>query len=237
VPTRWRMALVGAIVGLLITTKLSALPFAVVLIVLAFRPRDWLKRVQLITIGSVACIAVCGWYLIQNTVRYGNPLALGASQRYLAEVGGIGTGFGIIPYKVSDPLKYIVIDVPGKLLYVFWYGSGWEETFRWPWPAGLFFWLALALVLVGLIGRHVSPAALLVLGGLTVAGFLSVWIVAFQTATYDPRLALGGVPALACLAALGLERWKLALRFLFPLFLLGGTIFAIQNNVLDVHWS
>jgi hypothetical protein len=101
----------------------------------------------------------------------------------------------------------------------------------------LLFWLALAIALIGLIGRHVSPRALLVLGVLAVAGFLSVWIVAFQTASYDPRLALGGVPALACLAALGLERWKLAVRFLFPLLLLGGTMFAVQTNVLEVHWS
>ena len=90
-PTRWRMAFVGAVVGLLITTKRSALPFTVILIVLAFRRREWLKRVQLIAIGSVACIAVCGWYLIQNTLRYGSPLALGASERYLGEVGGLGT--------------------------------------------------------------------------------------------------------------------------------------------------
>ncbi len=104
---------------------------------------------------------------------------------------------------------------------------------------GLLFWLALAVALIGLIGRHVSQRALLVFWGgvVAVAGFLSVWIVAFQTASYDPRLALGGVPALACLAALGLERWKLAVRFLFPLFLLGGTIFAIQTNVLALHWS
>ena len=134
-------------------------------------------------------------------------------------------------------MKYIVVDVPDTFLHTFWYGSGWQEFFRWPWPVGLLFWLALAGTLVGLIGRHVSPKALLVLAVLTVAGFLSVWIVAFQTKTYDPRLAFGGVPALACLAVLGLERWKLPVRFIFPLLLLGGTIYAIQTNVLGVHWS
>ena len=133
--------------------------------------------------------------------------------------------------------KYILIDVPAKFLHVFWYGSGWGEIYGWPWPVGLLFWIVLALALVGLIGRHVSPRLLVGLGVLTVTGFLSVWIVAFQTATYDPRLALGGVPALACLAALGLERWKLGVRFLFPLLGLGGTLFAIQTNVLAVHWS
>jgi hypothetical protein len=138
---------------------------------------------------------------------------------------------------VTDPAKYILIDVPATFLHIFWYGSDWGEIFRWPWPVGLLFWLVLACALLGLIGRHISPGILLVLGTLTVTGFVSVWIVAFQTATYDPRLAFAGVPALACLAALGLERWRLAVRFLFPLLLLGGTIFAIQTNVLAVHWS
>jgi hypothetical protein len=235
-PTRWRMAWVGAVVGLLITTKLSTLPFVVVLIALAFRQPRWLERVQLMAIGAATCLALCGWYLIQNTVRYGDPLALTVSRRYLQKVGGVGTIFGM-PYRVVDPLRYVAIDIPRTFLKIFWYGSGWEEHFRWPWPIGLLFWLALAVALIGLVGRHVSSGTLLVLAVLTVAGFLSVWIVAFQTNTYDPRLAFGGVPALSCLAALGLERWRLSIRFLFPLLLLGGSVFAIRTNVLAVHWS
>lgn len=66
-PTRWRMALVGAVIGLLITTKLSALPFAVIFVVLALRRREWLKSAQLLAIGFVTTLMVCGWYLIQNT--------------------------------------------------------------------------------------------------------------------------------------------------------------------------
>jgi hypothetical protein len=232
-PTRRRMALVGAVIGLLIATKLSALPFAAILIVLAVRRRELLKSTQLLAIGCFTALVACGWYLIQNTYRYGSPLAFSASERYLAEVGGLGT-FGT--YKVTDPTKYILIDVPGRFLDVFWYGSGWGEIFRWPWPVGLLLWLVLACALLGLIGRRISPKLFVVLGTLTVTGLMSVWIVAFQTATYDPRLALGGVPALACLAALGLERWRLAVRCLLPLLLLGGSIFAIQTNVLAVHW-
>lgn len=234
-PTRWRMALVGAVVGLLIVTKLSALPFAIVLVPVAFGRRKWLERVQLIAVGCVTSLAVCGWYLIQNTYRYGSPLASSASERYLAKVGGLGT-LGS-PYKVTDPIRFIVVNVPDRFLHVFWYGSGWSATFRWPWPVGLALWLILALSLIGLIGRHISRGKLAVLGVLAVTGFLSVWVVAFNTATYDPRLALGAAPALACLAALGFERWKVGVRSLFPLLLFGGTIFAIQTNVLAVHWS
>ena len=234
-PTRLRMALVGVVVGLLIMTKLSALPFAVVLVPLVFRRREWFQRAQLIAVGGIAALATCGWYLVQNTSRYGSPLAITRSERYLAMVGGLGT-LGTT-YTVSDPVRYAVIDVPTKFLHVFWYGSGWAEIYSWPWPVGLLFWLVLAVCLLGLIGRHISPGILVVLGVLAVTGFLSVWSVAFQTATYDPRLALAAVPALMCLAALGLERWKVGVRFLFPLSLLGGTIFAIQTNVLGVHWS
>ena len=230
------MSLVGAVVGLLIMTKLSALPLAVIILVLAFRKRTWLRRGELAIIGLLSGTAISGWYLIQNTVRYGEPLALGATQQYLARTGGLDTPYGV-PYKVTDPVKYIITDVPGRFLHVFWYGSGWGELFRWPWPVGLVLWMAMAFALLGLIGRHVSRHILLVLSVLVVTSFLSVWIVAFQTASYDPRLALEGLPALACLGALGLERWKLRVRFLYPLLGVGGTLFAIQTNVLSVHWS
>jgi Dolichyl-phosphate-mannose-protein mannosyltransferase len=235
-PSPGRMALVGGVVGLLITTKISTLPFAFVVIVLALAQREWLKRLQLVCVGAVACIAVCGWYLIQNAVRYGDPLALGASQTYLSDIGGIGTPYGVA-YTVPDPLRYVVVDVPATFLREFWYGSGWQEIFHWPWPVGLVLFLGLAVTLLGLVGRHISKRALVVLVVLTVAGFLSVWIVAFQTKTYDPRLALGGVPALTCLSALGLERWRVPVRFIFPLVLLGATIYAVQTNVLAVPWS
>ena len=235
-PTRWRMSLVGAVVGLLIITKFSALPLAAIILVLAFRQREGLRRAELVILGLLSCVVVSGWYLIQNTVRYGDPFALSATQQYLAKTGGLDTSYGV-PYKVTDPVKYVLIDVPGKFLHVFWYGSGWGEVFRWPWSIGLLFWIAMAVALVGLIGRHVSQPVLLVLGVLVVTSFLSVWIVAFQTASYDPRLALEGLPALACLGALGLERWKVGIRFLLPIVGLGGTIFAIQTNVLAVHWT
>jgi Dolichyl-phosphate-mannose-protein mannosyltransferase len=236
-PSRWRIALAGAIVGLLVATKLSALPVVVVVpIVLATRQREWFTRAQFVVIGYGASLVTCGWYLVQNTVRYGSPLALGASQRYLAKIGGTGTPYGVA-YKVSDPVRYMVVDVPTRFLDIFWYGSGWNQIARWPWPMGLVFWIGLALALIGLVYVHPPRGVFAVLGVLTVAAFLSVWIVSFQTATYDPRLALVGGSALACLAALGLQRWKLGVRFLLPLLGLGGALFAIQTNVLAVHWS
>ena len=82
-----------------------------------------------------------------------------------------------------------------------------------------------------------SPKRVLVtLAVLTLAAFAAVWVVAFQGATYEARLALTGMPALACLAALGVERWKLPVRFLLPFMGLIGVLIAIHNDVLAVNW-
>jgi hypothetical protein len=180
---------------------------------------------------------ICGWYLIQNTVRYGGPLADGASERYLTKIQGTGMPYDV-PYKVTNPARLIFVDVPGKFLHAFWYGDVFVDPVfhkSLPLAVSLLFWLLLACALVGLIGHRVSPGVLGVLGVLAVIGFLSVWIVAFQTATYDPRLALVGMPALAVLAAIGLERWKLGVRLLLPALGLGATIVAIQQNVFAIH--
>jgi hypothetical protein len=69
------------------------------------------------------------------------------------------------------------------------------------------------------------------------AGLLSVWLVATQTSTYEGRYALIGVAAIAAIAALGLERCKLPMRFLLPAMGVCGTLIAIQQNVLAVHWA
>ena len=236
-PTRWRIALIGGIVGLLTATKLSALPLGLIVLVLAWMQREWLKRAEYIALGIAASLVASGWYLIQNTVRYGSPLASGTTRHYLAQIQGTGLAYGV-EYKVTDPLKLVFDAVPLKVFNAFWYGyvvvdpvfHNWSV----PLPVNLLFWTALAFALVGLVGRHISSRALVVLGVLAATGFLSVWIVAFQTKTYDPRLALAGMPALACLAALGLERWKVRIRFLFPMVLLGATLVAIQQNL--VHW-
>ena len=46
-----------------------------------------------------------------------------------------------------------------------------------------------------------------------------------------------GLVAICGLAALGLERWRLPVRFLLPLAGLIGTVVAIQQDVLAVHWT
>ena len=234
-PTGWRMAAVGAVLGLLVTTKLSALPLAVVLVALPSLVPGWKRRTELFGVGLLAAVGVSGWYLIQNTVRYGDPLASTASTRYLAQVGGLGTYVGL-PYKVEHPLTLVFVEVPRRVINAFWYQSGWNQ-FHWAWPVNLLFWLVLTAALTGLIHRGIDRGVIVALTTIAIAGFLSVWILAFQTATYEPRYALVGVAAIAALASLGSERWRLSVRLLLPAMGLCGTLIAIQGNVLAVHWS
>jgi hypothetical protein len=197
-------------------------------------------RTQLLGAAIAPIVLIGGWYLIQNQVRYGDPLAAAASRHYLAPIGGLGS-FG--PYVVTDPLQLVFAKVPSKIFARFWYGSIFPP-FSWPALVNALFWVALALSLTGLLRlrnlrsrRPKYRSQLGVLLTLVAAAFASVWIVAFNTAAYDPRLALLGLPALACLAALGLERWKLPVRLVLPLMGLCGTLIAIQQNVLAVNWN
>ena len=233
-PTGWRMAWVGFAFGLLVATKLSALPVGFVLLVLPLIVEGWKRRAELLAIEIVSAFVTCGWYLIQNTVRYGDPLARAASVRYLIQVGGLGTF--LTPYVVRNPLTLIFVHVPQRIFDTFWYQSGWGQ-FHWSWPPDLVFSSVLLLALAGLIGRHLDRRALAILWTITGAGLLSVWIVAFQTSTYEGRYVFVGLAAIASLAALGLERWRLPVRFILPATGLVGTVVAIQQNVLAVHWS
>jgi hypothetical protein len=77
-PTAGRMALLGGTVGLLVITKLSALPLAIVIVVVAVvARRGWLGGARLGVLGAVAALVVCGWYLVQNT----HPYSLGIIER------------------------------------------------------------------------------------------------------------------------------------------------------------
>lgn len=236
---RW-IAGVGAVLGLLLITKLSALPAVIVLVPLLLMRERWLPRAKLLATAVVPILVIGGWYLVQNQVRYGDPLAAAASSHYLAQIGGLGT-FG--PYVVQDPLQLLLEHVPSNIFARFWY-SPIFPPFSWPALVNALFWAALVVSLAGFLrGRGLGRGAarsrgqVAVLLTLVVAALASVWIVAFNTAAYDPRLALLGLPALACLAAVGLSRWRPPATLLLPLLELGGTLVAIQQNVLGVHWS
>ena len=91
-PSSWRMMWVGAVFGLLITTKLSTLSLGLAILALACLVPGWVRRVQFAVIGLGSGLLVSSWYLVQNTVRYGDPLAPTATLRYLTKMSGLGGG-------------------------------------------------------------------------------------------------------------------------------------------------
>ena len=234
-PNPWRMAWVGAVFGLLITTKLSTLTLGLAILSLACLVPGWVRRVQFAVIGLGSALVVSSWYLVQNTVRYGDPLASSATIRYLTKLNGLGGGLSG-RYVLGDPLRHVFVSVPNRLLESFWYQSGWNRS-HWSWEVNVAITIAFVCTLIGLIGRRVEPHMLFSLGALSIAALLSVWLVSFQTGTYQARYAYFGLVATCGLAALGLERWRLLVRFLLPLAGLIGTVVAIQQDVLAVHWT
>jgi len=233
-PSVWKMAWVGATFGLLVATKLSALPMGLVIVVLVFLVPTWKRRLSLSAVAGGGAALTCGWYLIQNTVRYGDPLARTATSRYLSWSGGLGTFFG--PYRVTDPLNLVFWHVPQRIMQTFWYESGWGQ-FTWKMPVYVAITVVVLIVLVDIYGQKIPRDVLITLATLSVAALLSVWIVAMQAPTYKGRYALVGCVGLAGLIAFALQRWKLPVRFLLPAAGVVGTCIAIQSNVLAVHWT
>jgi hypothetical protein len=79
---------------------------------------------------------------------------------------------------------------------------------------------------------------LIVLITIVAAALSAVWITSLSTGTYEGRLAFIGLPAVACLAALGLERRKapVAVRLAAPAIGIVGTVVAIHQDILTVPW-
>jgi hypothetical protein len=229
----WMVA-TGAMYGLLLTTKLSVIPLGLVVPLLALMVPTWRRRLVFFCAGAVSAVALSGWYLIQNWVRYGDPLARSATSTYLAGIGGLGTlGFR---YVVKDPLHDVFVDVPKNVVTYFWYESGWGQ-FAWPRSVGLALTCVLGLVLVGLFGQGISKRVLLALGSISVLALSCVWFTSFQTATFNARLAFVGLAAMGILVALALQRWPLWVRWILPAVGLVGCVVAVHSDVLDVHWT
>ncbi len=234
-PSVARMAAVGAVVGLLVTTKLSTIPVAIVLLGLAAFVRPWKERLLGLAAGVGSALVVSSWYLVQNAVRYGDPLARAASSRYLDILGGVGTL--LVPYRVTDPLHLVFLDVPSRVVKTVWYQSGWNQ-FHWSWPVDVAITaVVLACILSAVTRRGVPAKVSRVLGSLVLGGLLSVWVLAFQTATYQGRYALVALAAFAVWVALGLERWCLPVRFSLPTVAFAGCLVALSSDVLSVNWT
>ncbi|HVA09708.1 MAG TPA: hypothetical protein VNG12_23535, partial [Acidimicrobiales bacterium] len=229
---QWMVA-TGVVFGLLVTTKLSSIPLGLIIVVLALMASTWRHRISLLLYGTGSALFVSSWYLLQNWVRYGDPLARRASAAYLIRINGVGAPLGL-PYVVRDPAHLIFVDVPYRILRTFWYQSGWA-SFVWSLTTSILITGAICAVLLGLIGQYYPKRELYVLGAISILAFASVWMVAFQTGSYTSRYALVGSAAMAALLALALRPWPLVLRWLLPAAGLLGCLVAIQHDVLSVH--
>jgi hypothetical protein len=150
---------------------------------------NWKRRLSLLAAAAGGAVLTCGWYLIQNTVRYGDPLARTASARFLALNGGLGTL--LQPYRVTDPLRLVFWNVPRTIVDTLWYQSGWG-LFHWSMSVNLAITAVVLIVLLGIIGQKFQRDVLVTLAAIAVAALLSVWIVATQTSTYHGRYAVVG---------------------------------------------
>jgi hypothetical protein len=225
----------GVVYGFLLTTKLSVVPLALIVPFLALMAPTWRRRLVLFAYGALSALVVSAWYLIQNWVRYGDPLARHATITYLIRDGALGLPDGV-HYVVKDPLDLIVFNVPNKIASNVWYSSGWGQ-FHWPQSLGYLITFVVLVLLLGLINRGISNQVLLVLGAIALLSLACVWLLAFQTAAYGARFAYVGIAAIAALVALALQRWPLAIRWLLPAAGVVGCLVAIHQDVLSVHWT
>jgi 4-amino-4-deoxy-L-arabinose transferase-like glycosyltransferase len=232
---KW-MVWTGVIYGLMITTKLSTLPIGFLLPILVFLAPTTRRRWVLLVYGLCSALAASSWYLIQNWVRYGDPLALRASKTYLQHVAGLGTGVDV-PYVIKDPLGLVFYQVPKTLVTTFWYNSGWFNGPSWTMRTGIAIVCGLTIVLLGFIGQSLPRRPLIVLASIIVLSFVCVWVESFQTASYTSRLALVGISAMGILVALALQRWSLIVRWLVPAAELTGFYIALYHDWLRFDWA
>jgi hypothetical protein len=237
----------GAVLGALILTKETALALALGMALAGYLSAPNRRAgLRLAAIVGVVALLVSSPWLIHNTVSYGDPLALGATRSYLRHQQ---------PqiFVVGSASKVLFVTIPREFFKGFWYQSGWPihtggAWFEWPWWAYIPFWLLTFAAAAGLLlGRRRPEApprnarsrqrkAIVSLAALLLPSVATVWILGLNTSTSQARLALIGLPALACLVALGLERYRLpvAARFALPVLGVVGTIIAIQHDVVDI---
>jgi 4-amino-4-deoxy-L-arabinose transferase-like glycosyltransferase len=228
----WAGVLLGVLAGLLLLTKLSAVPLAIVAVVavVACCKRATI-RFDLMLLACASALIVTGWWLIRNVQLYGDPLAARYSRSYLQGAHG-----GVL-LRLGFPRHYgwfriLFVDVPHLLYTTFWYSSTWGH---------LPMWIALAAALVGLgvTSRTPKPrsAHLVILIGAVVASVVGLGLVTLQTATAHASITYGGLAALACLAALGLERLPIptAARFTGPALGTIITLVAIQHDLIAFY--
>lgn len=122
--SRWQLAAVGALMGLSLLTKWTALLLlpliGLVLLYRFLQHRSWpqLLRQSLLVFGIA--LAISGWFFVRNQLLYQDPL-------------GIGRKMEIFPPRSPRPgLMDLIREIPRKELS-FWASFGWENVYADPW--------------------------------------------------------------------------------------------------------
>jgi hypothetical protein len=248
----------GTVVGLLVETKLSTIPFGAVL--LAGGIWGAVRHAPPVTATVrwlallVPALAIGLPILVAHQIRYGDPLAAHRTVDYFR---------GWIPGLVAVPRSFhwFAVTITSGFLVSFWYVSGWNQ-FRWRWFVYVPLWLLAGVGLAGLpIGSWLSwrrrangtprppepkrptgrvtatmtrpPSVAPLLAVAFVAAAAAVWVLAWNTTQWQGRIAYPGLPAFAVLVALGYQRLRLppAAAFMLPAAGLLGTLHALHADV------
>lgn len=226
--------LLGACVGGTMLAKVSAATIVLPALVAAVAiSRGVGPTVAAVLALGVGALLVTGPWLAFNVLNYGDPLALHAQVAHLRQVQP-----GV--FHEGNYLARLV-DGPRFIWKSFWYMSGWNQ-FQWPTWAYAPFWGMTSLALGSWLRRtgeplSARPSAYVLLGSAALAGITSVMVVAVTTAQAQGRHGFFGLPAIAVVVALGLERWNvpLPLRFALPALGFVGSVIAIRQDIVLIY--
>ena len=254
----------GAVLGLMLETKLSALPIVVALAagvaVARFLGRKRLtdnqqtalkQSAQSFLVIAFGTFLIAAPILVSNQLRYGDPLASKASIDYFRE---------LLPPLVAVPHTWGWFGpaVGSGFATSFWYVSGWNQ-FRWQAQTYVPLWLLAAVGLVGCSVKRRMPAdsrerlsantgtdpagefsgLVGLLAGVALASVLVVWLLATQTTQWQARTSYPGLAAFATLVSIGYRRLRIPmlLQFLLPALSLAGTLYAINADVINRYFG
>ena len=220
----------------MLLTKLSAFVVGIVVVVAVLLAESrWSRRIGFIALTAGWAVLASSWWLLRNQVEYGDPLAVSASEDYLRPRFGLGYG------RNYGAVRILLHDVPERLYRTLWFvPTVWP--LQWVWWAYIPLWALLCAALAGLLlprrGSLPTGQDLVLLATMAIAAIMLVCVVALQTTTFAGRLAFVGLPAVACLAALGLERVRMPLvfRFVLPVVGLVALISSIRTYVIGVFY-
>jgi tetratricopeptide (TPR) repeat protein len=109
-PTLSRAAVFGALLGLAMLVKFTALAivagsFATIFFSFLFR-REYLPGLKVLIVVGVTMLSVCGWFYVRNVVRYGTPIQMSRETEMVQRVEHYQTKGkrSFLEYVLFDPL-------------------------------------------------------------------------------------------------------------------------------------